>query len=256
MSSATIVIAATGQPVLEQAVRSALAQQHQDLRVWVIIDGPEYRAACQRIAQQFSDARLSLCCLPENTGANGFYGHRIYAASGHLVNSEYVLLLDQDNWLQADHVSSLISAIKTNGWHWAHSLRRIHDRTGVYLCDDDCESLGRYPIYLNDQAHLVDTSCYCMRREVFQAVSAAWHWGWGGDRRFLAAISQHFTAWGSSGKYTLNYRLDGNAGSVTREFFDQGNAVMRQRYPAGFPWAAGTQQKTLDKGSLGASVSV
>lgn len=236
MSSATIIIAATGASVLEDAIRSALNQDHQDLSVWVIIDGPEYHDRCKVITSMFMDSKLKTMTLPENTGANGFYGHRIYAAAGHLVSSDYVLLLDQDNWMAPNHVSSLISIIDSKGWQWAHSLRSIHDKDGRFLTEDNCESLGRWPIYLSDQHHLVDTSCYCIKREVFQQISGAWHWGWGGDRRFLAAINQHFPNWGTSGLYTLNYRLDGNPNSVNQQFFENGNAVMEQRYTQGFPW--------------------
>lgn len=255
MSTATVVIAATGTPELEQAIRSALNQDHRDLRVWVVIDGPEFHDPVMRQISLFLDKRLHVLELPENTGANGFYGHRIYAAVGHLVNTDYVLLLDQDNWMEPDHVSSLISSIETNGWQWAHSLRTIHDKAGDRLIEDNCESLGRWPIYLSDQHHLVDTSCYCIRREVFQQISGAWHWGWGGDRRFLGAISQHFQSWGCSGRYTLNYRLDGNANSVNEDFFRQGNAVMAQRYPGRFPWL-NSGKKTVDRDAFGATVSI
>ena len=255
MRTATIVIAATGAAVLQQAIASALAQDHAQTQVWVVIDGPEFEPAADAILGQWQDPRLRVLRLPENVGARGFYGHRIYAAMGHLVNSDYICLLDQDNWMTADHVSSLISAIETNHWQWAHSLRSIHDKNGAFITEDNCESLGRWPIYLSDQHHLVDTSCYCIKREVFQQISAAWHWGWGADRRFLAAINQHFPSWGTSGLHTLCYRLAGNAHSVNREFFDKGNAVMAQRYPAGLPWLA-SAQKTLDTGRFGASVSI
>lgn len=234
MSSATIVIAATGDDVLDRAVSSALSQDHPDTRVWCVIDGPQYVARTLAILGRHPAAQVM--ALPENTGGNGFYGHRIYAGIGHMVNTDYVLLLDQDNWFDTNHVSSLVSVIESNGWDWAHSLRKIHDRDGSYLCLDDCESLGRWPIFLNDQAHLVDTSSYCIKRETMVAIGHAWHWGWGGDRRFLGAISQHFPKWGTNGLYTMNYRLDGNPNSVNRSFFDQGNAVSYGRYGGSYPW--------------------
>ena len=234
MSTATIVISATGNPVLEQAISSAVNQDHPNTKVWVVIDGPEFVAKTLSITARYPT--VGITALPENTGANGFYGHRIYAAAGHLINTDYVLLLDQDNFMDPTHVSTLIAAIEKNNWQWAHSLRKICDKDGTYLCLDDCESLGRWPIYLGEGHHLVDTSCYCIRREVFQQISGAWHWGWGGDRRFLSAISQHFPQWGTSGLYTLNYRLDGNSNSVNRGFFDNGNAVMYGRYNGEYPW--------------------
>lgn len=237
MTTATIVIAATGNEVLAKAVDSALLQTHPNTEVWVVIDGPQFTDAVNTVIEQYRNY-VKILQLPVNTGANGFYGHRIYAAASHLINSDYVLYLDQDNWFDIDHVSTQIATIESNGWQWGHSLRKIVDKDGNYLCLDDCESLGRWPIYLGVNHHLVDTSSFCIKREVITQIGSAWHWGWGGDRRFLSAISQHFTQWGTTGRYTLNYRLDGNPNSVNREFFDNGNRIMYERYGNDFPWRA------------------
>ena len=236
MKTATVVIAATGAPVLEQAIRSALSQDYQDLTVWVVIDGPEFNDRCRLIISKFMDARLKVVTLPENTGANGFYGHRVYAAVSFLINTDYVLYLDQDNWMQPNHVSTQINNCESNGLDWGYSLRSVHDRDGNYLLDDNCESLGKWPIFLNDQAHLVDTSTYCIKREVITRIGGVWYGGWGWDRQFYANISHHFPRFGTTGLHTLCYRLDGNPGSVNADFFVQGNAVMAQRYGAVLPW--------------------
>ena len=39
-----------------------------------------------------------------------------------------------------------------------------------------------------------------------------------------------------SGKYTLNYRLGGNDGSVQAGFFIDGNSKQAEVYPEGYPW--------------------
>lgn len=235
MSTATIVIAATGSNELAKAVESALLQTHPNTKVWVVIDGPQFTDAVNTVLEG-NLKYVEILQLPENTGANGFYGHRIYAAASHLINTDYVLYLDQDNYFDIDHVESQIAAIESNNWQWGHSLRKIVDKTGTYLCNDDCESLGRWPIYLSDSHHLVDTSSFCIKREVITQIGSVWHWGWGGDRRFLSAISQHFPQWGTTGQYTLNYRLDGNPNSVNKEFFDNGNRIMYERYNGNYPW--------------------
>ena len=234
--SATVVIATTGAHMLEDAIRSVGAQTHAETNCWVVVDGPQFVAPVLAITQKYPN--ISIIALPENTGANGFYGHRIYAAVSYLINSDYVLYLDQDNWMSPDHVSSQIENCERNGLDWGYSLRSIWDKQGSYLLDDNCESLGKWPIYLSDQHHLVDTSCYCIRREVITRIGGAWYGGWGGDRQFFAAISHHFPKFGTTGKHTLCYRLDGNPGSVNQDFFVQGNAVMQKRYPGGFPWKA------------------
>ena len=46
------------------------------------------------------------------------------------------------------------------------------------------------------------------------------------------------TNYGCTGDHSLNYRLGGNEGSVTKEFFDHGNKVMYDKYKKreNFPW--------------------
>lgn len=234
MKSATVVIPTIGSPTLDKAIASVVNQMHPNVKCWVVIDGPEYVANTLAITQKYP--QIEIMAIPENTGANGFYGHRIYAAAGFLVNTDYVLFLDQDNWMQPEHVATLVDNCERKQLDWSYSLRSIHDREGTYLLDDNCESLGKWPIYLSDQHNLVDTSCYCVRREVITKISGAWYAGWGGDRQFYQAISQYFPNFGTTGRHSLCYRLDGNPGSVNQEFFAQGNQIMTARYPQGFPW--------------------
>ena len=53
---------------------------------------------------------------------------------------------------------------------------------------------------------------------------------------FLGAIAQHFPRFDCTGEYTVNYRVNGNPGSVTAEFFENGNEIMNKRYNGEFPW--------------------
>ncbi len=234
MNSATVVIAATGTPQFEDAVASVVSQTHPNTRCWVIIDGPEFAERTLAITARYPNVQTAV--LPENTGANGFYGHRIYAASSFMVNTDYVLYLDQDNWMQPNHVETQVANCVQNKLDWSYSLRSIYSSTKEYLLDDNCESLGRWPIFLNDQNYLVDTSCYCIRREVIVQIGGAWYGGWGGDRQFFANVSKYFPRFDTTGLHTLCYRVDGNPGSVNKDFFVQGNEVMKQRYGDSFPW--------------------
>jgi methyl coenzyme M reductase alpha subunit len=67
-------------------------------------------------------------------------------------------------------------------------------------------------------------------------LAQAWHGGWGQDRVWFNALSKHFPKFDTTGKYTVNYRVGGNEGSVKKEFFDYGNSIMKQRYNGEFPW--------------------
>jgi len=232
--SAVIVIPTTGAHTLADACNSAINQTYENCEVWAVIDGPQFSAAATTILSKFPT--IKVLQLPANTGANGWYGHRIYAAVSYLINHDYILYLDQDNWYEPTHVEYMLDTCESSKLQWCYSLRKIHDLNGTYICDDNCESLGKWPLYLSDQHFLVDTSTYCISRDVIVQIAPAWYSGWGGDRRFYSAISKHFPVFECTGHSTVCYRLDGNTNSVNAEFFVNGNKIMNERYNGKFPW--------------------
>ncbi len=232
--SATIIIPTTGLPELKIAVESVLNQTYLT-ECYVVVDGNEHLdRTIKLLGSLLNNKQLHVCCLPFNTGSNGFYGQRIYAAFTHLINTKYLGYLDQDNWLSKSHVDMCIDTIKKNDLEWCYSLRQIHNKEGNFLCLDDCESLGIWKTYhgLNH----VDTNCFFIKTEIANKVSSAWHYGWGGDRVFLEAIAKNFPKFYCTGEYTTHYRLGGNVRSVTEEFFQNGNLIMNKKYNGEYPW--------------------
>jgi type IV pilus assembly protein PilA len=75
-----------------------------------------------------------------------------------------------------------------------------------------------------------------IKTEVAIKLAQIWHGGWGQDRVFLSAISQYFNNYDCTGKYTVNYKVDGGEGSVNKEFFLNGNKIMNEKYKGEFPW--------------------
>ena len=215
--SVTIVVPTTGADTLYDAVGSALAQVYEDTRVLVVVDGPEFEDRTYHLLHHYdADPRLSFMVLPENVGANGFYGHRVYAAIGHLINTDYLCFLDQDNWFDPEHVSSLVNTIERKALDWAYSYRKIVDKQGQLICEDNCESLGKI-------TQFVDTNCYMLTRKVAEIIGHVWNGGWGRDRAFYEVASKYYPNFDGSNRHTVNYRLDGNPNSVTAEFFLEGN---------------------------------
>ena len=118
----------------------------------------------------------------------------------------------------------------------AYSLRNIVDKNGEFICTDDCESLGKWPVYFNNEIFHIDTSCFAVRRDVAVRIGHAWYGQWGADRQFFGAIKKHYPKFDCTNSYTVNYRLDGNPNSVTKEFFEQGNKLMLEKYNGKLPW--------------------
>lgn len=250
--TATVIIPTTGSPELYNAIKSVLDQTYTT-KCYIVCDGPDYVYSVKNFVKQFEKhpnyKNIMICNLPLNVGAKGFYGHRVYAAFTHLIDTEYVLYLDQDNWLKPNHVESCINLIKSKNLDWCYTLRDIYKKDGTFICHDDCESLGKWQTYHG--VNHVDTNSYCLKTEIGVKLASVWHGGWGQDRVFLATIAQHFQKFDCTGEYTVNYRVDGGKGSVNAEFFINGNDVMNKKYNGEFPWrkrissSVGSQTITL-----------
>jgi len=144
------------------------------------------------------------------------------------------MYLDQDNWLADRHVQLCVETIERRNLDWCYSLRQIHDKSGKFVCFDDCESLGKWQSYHG--IHHIDTNSYCVKTSVAIRIASAWHGGWGQDRVFLQAVTQHFPKWDCTNEYTAHYRVDGGKGSVNADFFINGNEVMMKKYDGKYPW--------------------
>ena len=148
--TATVIIPTTGAAEVHEAIKSVLNQTYET-KCYIVCDGPEYVYAVKNHIKQFEShpnyKNIIMCSLPINVGAKGFYGHRVYAAFTHLIDTEYVMYLDQDNWLADGHVKLCVETIERRNLDWCYSLRQIHDKSGKFVCFDDCESLGKWQSY-------------------------------------------------------------------------------------------------------------
>jgi glycosyltransferase involved in cell wall biosynthesis len=231
-----VVTPTIGSKYLAKCLDSVQMQIYRDVEHYVFIDGKEHQDTVRSaIASTKQFNPINVVSLDQNVG-KGWYGHRVYAACSFLVNADIICYLDEDNWFHPEHINNLVDVINKKELDWAYSLRTIVGPNGDKICKDDCESLGQWPAYVGENTLHIDTSCFAIKKEVALTVGHAWYAQWGADRRFFAALRHYFPKFDSSRLYTLNYRLEGNEGSVTNDFFEKGNAVMTERYPDGFPW--------------------
>ena len=242
-----IVTPTIGSEHLVRCVDSVDKQTYSDLTHYVFIDGEQSELSV--IDKIEGATKVKKIVLEENVG-KGWYGHRVYSACSFLVNADVICYLDEDNWYEPNHVEKLVDKIK-QGNDWAYSLRKIYDKDGNFLCNDDCESLGKWPVYFNGEVFHIDTSSFAIRRDIAVRIGHAWYGQWGADRQFFSALKNHFPKFDCSNDYTMCYRLDGNPNSVTQEFFDKGNAASAEKYSTGFPW-----KQSVIKEELGPNISL
>jgi glycosyltransferase involved in cell wall biosynthesis len=236
--SVVVITPTVGKKSLEEAINSVQSQTYKGtIEHLIVVDGSENLASASLHIPL--DKNIHVTSTPYNVGANGMYGHRIYASYPHLVDQDYVIFLDDDNWFEPHHIDTLVNLIQKENLDWAYSLRCVYEN-GNFLDYDRCESIGKWPIWFTQDTptpgNLVDTSSFCFKREFLIQCCHLWHYGWGGDRRFYSLIKEQ-SKHNTTGKHTLNYNLPDmdRAYGGDREFFKKGNEAIKKKY-GGYPW--------------------
>lgn len=235
----------------EDLVDALLSVHHQtsdmdlEIRHMVVIDGPEFQEVVDaRIVeaekQNYSRDNLQVMTLPYNTGGKGFYGHKIYAAATQLLlpDVDYVLFLDQDNWYEPNHVDSVVRKAVLGGLDFSFSLRKFYTWDGEYHSDDNCASLGPWKIWDNGGHNLVDTGCYCFKREFIEKRGHLWNMGWGVDINFFESVMST-AVYQTTGERTFCYRLGRPEMAKYDEemhFIESNNALAARKYGGNYPW--------------------
>lgn len=231
MEKVYVITATVGTKELETCLKSVAEQDYEGIVEHVVVcDGVEYVPKVREIILGAGvEGSVTLLVLPWNTGRDRFICHKIYAAVPHLLHAPgYIMFLDEDNWIERNHVSSLLEAIKIKDVDWAFALRNICEKDGRFVCRDECESLGNIaPSWLGENDYLVDTSCYMVPLEIARQFSECWQRRARehpeADRLFYYHLAQRYPKFCSSELYTVNYRLEGRPDSVKAEFFLKGN---------------------------------
>lgn len=233
----TVVTPTTGAPYLRQAIESVKSQTYDNIQHMVVIDGKHPKA--DYITSEYLG--IDVIKLPFATGTDRFNGHRIYGASAFLAQGDFICYLDEDNWMEPNHIESLVEVIK-QGNHWAFSLRKIYDKDSNYVCNDDCESLGKWPSILSAQDYFVDVNCYFLPKMIAVQTSQLWYRKAREpgvpeiDRILTQVLRQNNLTYDTNKEYTLNYRTGNTQLSVQKEFFVRGNEQMLIKYNGELPW--------------------
>lgn len=234
MKRIAVITPTIGTSYLVQAMHSVgNAAEH-----WVVVDGIAHaQQVVSRVQAHPYNQRLII--LPENTGTpttgfnglpySGFFnGYRINAAIPLLTNADYIMFLDEDNWFEPNHISSMVEALEKNDWDWCYSLRRIVDKEGNFLFNDECDSLGERPSW-EQKIKFVDMNCYLFKNCVISQIAHVLFdlvKTYDGDKNLYKEASNRYPNFGGTGLYTVNYRM---TRPNQEDWYRRGNEMVKEK---------------------------
>lgn len=236
-----VITATTGTKYLADNIQSVEEQTYENVTHHVFVDGLEHWEKAEEIYHSHEKVyNTDIQYLNNPTGKNGYNGHRIYAAASFLIDADYFVFLDEDNWLEPNHVEELVKVVPTNGW--AYSLRQIRDMEGNFICNDECESLGAHVNIMNEK--FVDVNCFFLPKHLAINLSPIWyrrarhpHEQPEVDRYLSNILFQQLELRvAGSGIFSVNYRAGNRADSVQPEFFIRGNREKGHAMLGNAPW--------------------
>ncbi|MGH7744506.1 MAG: glycosyltransferase [Candidatus Dormibacteria bacterium] len=237
----SILTGTTGRQSLVDTVQSVIKQSHDRIQHLVFVDGTESHVKTTLLLDPLLNPNLDVVYLPYAVGKDRWNAHRMYAAGTYLAEGQFIMFLDDDNTLEPDHIASLLEVIN-KGNDWAFSFRNIMEE-GKIICQDNCESLGKWHSCINQADQFVDVNCYLLRRDVAVAMSPVWFRKFREpgqpevDRVMFHVLSQRISPkFDTSYKYTLNYAVGTSPLSVQKDFFIKGNEAMLKLYNGVLPW--------------------
>jgi glycosyltransferase involved in cell wall biosynthesis len=243
----TVITATVGNPLLPHTLRSIANQTHKDVQHLLVVDGPDHWEKVGGIIDQIEGEQdtslehLEVFAMPYSIGKDRWNGHRIYAAGAFQAEGQFIIYLDDDNSLAPTHIEDCLKVIEA-GNDWAYSFRNIVDKDHKFLCRDDCESLGKWASVMSPQDFFIDVNCYFIPTAIAIHLGPAWYRKFREpgmpevDRVLAHTLMNNNLKFDTTYGYTVNYTVGNTQNSVQPEFFEQGNAEMRRRFPDGLPW--------------------
>ena len=241
----TIITASAGNPLLLDNILSVRNQTYKNIQHLIFSDGPERHDVVEEFhyAADVGEGEYNrdIILLPYSIGKDRWNGHRIYAAGSYIAEGDFVMFLDDDNSITPTHIEDCLKVIVA-GNQWAFSFRNIVDREQNFLCEDNCESLGKWASVLHPEDYFIDVNCYFLPRNLAVQISPVWFRKFREpgqpevDRVLAHTLRQIAPKFDTTYKYTVNYTVGNSEHSVQSGFFGRGNEEMLKRYGGALPW--------------------
>lgn len=234
----TVITASTGNPLLSRCLDSVKHQTYENVQHLIFADGP---GTWSKVGTQASGYRCEIIQLPYAVGKDRWNGHRQYGAGTYLADGDFVIYLDDDNYIDDDHIDQCMKIINA-GNQWTYAFRNIVNAKSEILCRDNCESLGKWASILHPEDYFIDVNCFFLPKMLAIQISPIWYCKFREpgqpeiDRKLTYALRQIAPKFDSTYHYSVNYNVGNTGLSVQPDFFKNGNAEMLKRHNNNLPW--------------------
>ena len=244
MKKVTVITASVGNPLLAKCIRSVENQTYENVQHLIVADG---HGAAQKVRTIFGNFDKvpkydwNVLNMPYSIGKDRWNGHRIYAAGAFQAEGEFIIYLDDDNYLDPTHIEDCLRVIEA-GNDWAFSFRKIMDAQGNFLCHDNCESLGKWASVMDPRDFFIDVNCYFLPTTLAIHLGPAWYRKFREpgkpevDRVLAHTLMNNGLKYDTTYKYSVGYTVGNTPNSVQIGFFEKGNAEMLRRFDGVLPW--------------------
>ncbi|MTJ84027.1 MAG: hypothetical protein F8N37_23825 [Telmatospirillum sp.] len=145
-----VVVQTILRPGLEKAVRSVFSQDFAG-RIHLLVGVDTHQGGTALLDRLAADcpARISMTILDPGYSTSrrhggiypNAYGGSLRTILSFLANSRLVAYLDDNDWYGADHLSTLVAAIKGRDWAWSGRWL-VHPDGSLPICRDEWDSVG------------------------------------------------------------------------------------------------------------------
>lgn len=229
----TIATATIGRPDLLRTLRSVASQTEQNYQHLLIVDGQEHKGKVETILRVFADehdlSKISTVVLPYNLGG---YGGPAYSLAPTLAKGEYICNLDDDDWIEPNHLSSLLNALSY--YHrWSYCLNNIAVEDTI-VCQDNCCALGYiHPIWKYPTEYHIGTGGMLLPKYIAKELASYWEGDNSpailNDRMFYSVLKTKYPNYVCTMEYTFNYTTS-YGGKNDTNFYLMGNKYMKETY--------------------------
>ena len=244
-------IPTTGEPKagLAKTVESIMRQTYTNVKITIGTDSETGHKNAAEVLGQLKPKNYIHFKFPERVTDKDQNGRPERLTSAAMFALKYDLWqpIGTGDWFEPYHAKKVLETFNEKKCQWVFSLRSIWDQHGKFICEDNFESIGFYPVWNTKDYYLIAGDSFCLPQTM--AISVA-HFltlsrelGQRTDKFIFDNMLRLFPKLSCTNTYTYHWQL--NRGTpeqlnFAKQWYLRGQQYMREKFPEGnYPFYKG-----------------